>query len=403
MKTLTQLMMLLCMPVSLAFAAVDVEIRKTTSNELPAPGEPVEFTIAATNVGDEIAPDVIIIDLLPPDLELPEGTGAFPGVGTYDPLSGEWLVGNLDVGQTAVLVVPAIVASGSQAECIVNVASLGTVDVDTDNNDAAVALVRRSADARCVDLSVSFGISSGPQIGYCDQFGRYEGDVQVSNIGFDAAHDVKVEMDWFPAPSQNVMFSDPDCSNSRGTTCMIDEISPGQTIVIDVTSDDYQSYESESQTVTISVSTSDTDYELSNNSPSAAGETNAFSLCMDFDLDLPGFFTGPTCFVATAAYGTPLDARLDVLRNFRDKQLLTNRLGRALVSFYYEHSPPIAAFIAERNWLRAVVRIILQPVVFAIEYPFAAALLIVLTGVGIARRLGKGRRRPAEVSLVIQA
>jgi len=62
------------------------------------------------------------------------------------------------------------------------------------------------------------------------------------------------------------------------------------------------------------------------------------------------------CFIATAAYGTETAAELDILRDFRDQVLLKNALGSLFVGAYYEVSPPIADFIAENEFLRAVVR-----------------------------------------------
>jgi hypothetical protein len=69
------------------------------------------------------------------------------------------------------------------------------------------------------------------------------------------------------------------------------------------------------------------------------------------------------CFIATAAFGTPLDDRITVLRNFRDQVLLPNRIGRRLVHFYYRISPPIAAFIERHQFCKNVTRICLIPVV----------------------------------------
>ncbi len=72
-----------------------------------------------------------------------------------------------------------------------------------------------------------------------------------------------------------------------------------------------------------------------------------------------------TCFIATAAFGSELDPRLDVLRAFRDEVLARTVAGRALVKAYYAHSPSAAAYIAERPRLRALVRLLLLPLVGA--------------------------------------
>jgi hypothetical protein len=70
---------------------------------------------------------------------------------------------------------------------------------------------------------------------------------------------------------------------------------------------------------------------------------------------------GPGCFIATAAYGTPMAQEIQILREFRDEYLLTNPLGQALVDLYYRVSPPIAEFITEHPSLKPVVRAGLLP------------------------------------------
>jgi len=72
----------------------------------------------------------------------------------------------------------------------------------------------------------------------------------------------------------------------------------------------------------------------------------------------------PRCFIATAAYGTPMADELRHLRAFRDRYLLTNAAGRAFVSAYYQLSPPIAEFIREHDAARATVRTGLAPMVW---------------------------------------
>jgi hypothetical protein len=58
-----------------------------------------------------------------------------------------------------------------------------------------------------------------------------------------------------------------------------------------------------------------------------------------------------------------LQGKIDVLRLFRDTYLVNNPLGKALVDAYYTYSPPIADYIAERGWLRTLVRTLLLPVI----------------------------------------
>lgn len=73
--------------------------------------------------------------------------------------------------------------------------------------------------------------------------------------------------------------------------------------------------------------------------------------------------TPPGCFIATAAYGTPMAGEIQILREFRDEYLLTNRPGRAFVDFYYRTSPPIARFITDHPGLKPMVRTALVPAI----------------------------------------
>jgi hypothetical protein len=72
---------------------------------------------------------------------------------------------------------------------------------------------------------------------------------------------------------------------------------------------------------------------------------------------------GGNCFIATAAFGSPLAPQVQVLRAFRDRYLLTNPVGRGVVSTYYTLSPPLAGVIARSEGLRAATRVALVPLI----------------------------------------
>ena len=72
---------------------------------------------------------------------------------------------------------------------------------------------------------------------------------------------------------------------------------------------------------------------------------------------------GGGCFIAVAAFGSPLAPQVQLLREFRDRYLMTNGPGRLFVSAYYRTSPPVARRIADSEILRAITRAGLTPVI----------------------------------------
>ncbi len=69
------------------------------------------------------------------------------------------------------------------------------------------------------------------------------------------------------------------------------------------------------------------------------------------------------CFIATAAYGTPMASEVKALSDVRDEFLLKSEAGRAAVAFYEKTSPPVAGVIGRHPVARCAVRAMLMPVV----------------------------------------
>jgi hypothetical protein len=69
------------------------------------------------------------------------------------------------------------------------------------------------------------------------------------------------------------------------------------------------------------------------------------------------------CFIATAAFGTPLANEIGILREFRDNRLLGSTHGLHLVRIYYRVSPPIANLVARIGFLRRLIRLLIRCIV----------------------------------------
>ncbi|MCH2533505.1 MAG: hypothetical protein MK008_03580 [Bdellovibrionales bacterium] len=83
------------------------------------------------------------------------------------------------------------------------------------------------------------------------------------------------------------------------------------------------------------------------------------------------------CFIATAAFGSTLDSRLNSLRQFRSQYLLNSEVGRKIVKLYYNYSPAMAEKIYHSKALKLIAQAVVWPVVFWVEAGLQYGFLIV--------------------------
>ncbi|MBV7530548.1 gliding motility-associated C-terminal domain-containing protein [Chitinophaga sp. sic0106] len=107
----------------------DVSVTKSISNAHPDAGNSVTFTITATNNGPNTATNVTVTDILQSGYTF---VSAMPSVGTYNPGTGVWSIGNMALLQTATLTITAnVLPTGDYS----NTATITSPVKDNDNTN----------------------------------------------------------------------------------------------------------------------------------------------------------------------------------------------------------------------------------------------------------------------------
>jgi len=70
-----------------------------------------------------------------------------------------------------------------------------------------------------------------------------------------------------------------------------------------------------------------------------------------------------SCFVATAAFGTPLADEINILRQWRDKVLINSITGRLFVKTYYKIGPYAAKLVERSGFLKGLIRKIIYRII----------------------------------------
>ena len=141
-------------------------------------------------------------------------------------------------------------------------------------------------------------------------------------------------------------------------------------------------------TITVSSAVSNVNIILNGTSSAGAGNADGFGEGGGSSSGgggvIPDLFGSDRgCFVATAAYGSPLEKEVELLRLFRDQVMMDLPLGSSLIELYYEFSPPIAGMIADSELLRWIIRMTLLPLI-----GFSWLILIATPGQQIGILLG---------------
>jgi hypothetical protein len=108
---------------------------------------------------------------------------------------------------------------------------------------------------------------------------------------------------------------------------------------------------------------------------------------------------GGPCFIATAAYGSPLHPYLDILRAFRDRYMKTNPIGRLFLSVYERYAPSLAALVERHEVLKSLTRAALLPVLgvcFLLLYAGPLRLFFFLVVLSVLSLYLARRRRSSQ-------
>jgi len=108
----------------------------------------------------------------------------------------------------------------------------------------------------------------------------------------------------------------------------------------------------------------------------------------------------PRCIIATATYGSELSPEVQFLRSFRDGTVMSTFAGSEFMkvfnAWYYSFSPYMAQFIAGNTFARAVMKVLLYPLIGILHlaamtynaFSFSHELAVVMAGLVASALIG---------------
>ena len=168
----------------------DVSVTKTAAPNPVIPGEILTYTINVSNAGPSDAQNVVLTDVISPDIIAPEFS--IDGGATFNPWLGSFDIGTLPAGQTRTILIRGTVSS-SATGTITNTANItsSTPDPNLDNNESTtITEVNALADISVIKTGTPNPIVTVEILTYT---------IDVTNAG--------------PADAQNVILNDEISSN----------------------------------------------------------------------------------------------------------------------------------------------------------------------------------------------
>jgi uncharacterized repeat protein (TIGR01451 family) len=172
----------------------DLRLTKVVDNPNPSLGDTIIYTVTVTNDGPNTATNVEVTDQIPAGLTFVSAT---PSQGSYNQITGVWTVGTLNSGDSATLIIQAIVSSLGTITNTAEVTASDQLDPDStpnnnDPNEDDQATV--TTPAQLADLSLQKTVDNPtPGVGSTITF-----TITVQNNGPNTATNVAVQ-DQLPA------------------------------------------------------------------------------------------------------------------------------------------------------------------------------------------------------------
>ncbi|ANB17311.1 DUF11 domain-containing protein [Dokdonella koreensis] len=179
--------------------SADIQVNKTVDDATPNLGAPAVFTVSVHNAGPNDATGVVVTDLLPAGLAFQSAT---PSQGSYNTVTGVWMMGTVAAGATTTLTVTALVQTTTAVTNLATKTAQNEHDPNPANDQSGVVVNGQAADIQVIKVVDE----TEPTVGDIVTF-----TVTASNNGPSAATGVIVT-DLLPAGLDFV-----DATPSQGT------------------------------------------------------------------------------------------------------------------------------------------------------------------------------------------